>query len=250
MDRLFTLSGYESCISQDFFPAIELDSSGSYTLGLYGFNVFNSIPNVQRGKNDKFHFSIVNDEGQSTDTFVVIPEGGYEIDAIEKFLHDALLEKHEALLGSKFNRGKYYFGMRANLSTLEVIISASFAVDFTKPSSIGQLLGFDNVLIKAGDSAKSNSVVKITSVDAVNIECNIITGSYIMGKPSHTLYSFDPNVVPPGYKISLYPSNVLYLPLNTNYISNITLRLVDHKGEDVNFRGEHIVVQLNLRRFN
>lgn len=250
MDRLFTLSGRYSCISQDFFPPIELDESGLYTLGLYGFNVFNAIPNVQRDKNDSFHFSIAGEEkGHSTEMCITIPEGGYEIDAIEKFLHDAVLEKHQTHLGAKFNRNKYSFSIKPNLSTLEVIITTSFAIDFTKAASIGQLLGFDNVFIKAKDTVKSNSTVKITAVDVVNIECNIITGSYIMGKPSHTLYSFDPNVVPPGYKISLYPSNVLYLPLNTNYISNITLRLVDHNGDEVNFRGEHIVVQLNLRRF-
>jgi len=91
-------------------------------------------------------------------------------------------------------------------------VIASFPIDFKKRGSIGHLLGFENVLVKAGEEVKSNSTVKITGVDVVNIECNIISGSYINGNPSHTLYSFDPNVVPPGYKISLQPPNVLYLP--------------------------------------
>ena len=250
MDRLFSLSGHDNSLSQDFFPPIELDKNGSYALGLYGFSVFNSIPNVQRGKNNKLHISIVEEAGRSTNATITIPEGGYEIDTIEKFLHDAVLERHQLELGDKFDRDKYYFSMKANLSTLQIVLVASFPIDFKKRGSIGHLLGFENVLVKAGEEVKSNSTVKITGVDVVNIECNIISGSYINGNPSHTLYSFDPNVVPPGYEISLQPPNVLYLPLNTNYISNITLRLVDHLGDDINFRGEHIAIQINLRRLN
>ena len=86
MDRLFSMSGHDSCLSQDFFPPIELDKNSSHALGLCDFNGFSSIPNVQRGKNNKFHFTIVDEADRSTETFVTIPGGVYEIDTIEKFL--------------------------------------------------------------------------------------------------------------------------------------------------------------------
>ena len=246
MDRLFTLTGFQSCISQDFFPAIELDRNCTYALGLYSFNVYNSIPNVQSGKNDKFYFLTSDNHSMS----ITIPEGAYEIDALERCIHDAVLEKLEALPPDKFVGDKYHFSLKANVSTQDVKILAWFAIDFKKKNSIGSLIGFENVSIKPEIEATSNSLVKISAVDVVNIECNIIEGSYINGEPSHTLYSFNPNDVPPGYKISLRPPNVLYLPVNTDYISNITLRLVDHEFNNVNFRGEHIVVQLNLRKLD
>ena len=97
---------------------------------------------------------------------------------------------------------------------------------------IGNLLGFYNVQIDPETETTSNSLIKISAVDVVNIECNIVEGSYINGEPSHTLYSFNPNDVPPGYKISLRPPNVL-----TKYISNITRRLVDQVQNIVDFRG-------------
>jgi len=252
MDRLFTITGFDSYLSQDFFPPIELDKTDSYALGLYSFNVFNSIPNVQLGKNDLFHFRVMADVGgkQAANFVITIPEGAYEIDAIEKFIYEATLDKHKEILKDAFVADKFHFSLKPNVCTQQIVIFASFPIDFKKKNSIGNLLGFENVMINAEIESSSNSIVKITAVDVVNIECNIVCGSYINGEPSHTLYSFNPNDVPPGYKISLRPANVLYLPVNSNYISNITLRLVDQERNIVNFRGEHIVVQLNLRKFN
>ena len=110
--------------------------------------MFDSIPNVQRGKNDKFHFTIEEEAGCSTNIFVTIPEGGYEIDSIEKFLQNAVLEKHLELLGT-FVRGKYYLTKRPNLSMLKVEVTASFPNDFKKKDSIGCLLSFENVTLPA-----------------------------------------------------------------------------------------------------
>ena len=190
----------------------------------FSSHVSNSIPNVQRGKNDKLHFTITDDTGHPTHLHVTIPEGGYEIDAIEKFLYDAILQKHKAVLGDKFSQEKYLFTIKANVNTQELIISTSFAIDFRKKNSIGQPLGFDGVIIKAGGEATSNTLVKITTVDVVTL--NVILPEDPTSMESHLTLCTHPNDVPPDYKISMRPSNVLYLPLNTNYISNITLSCV------------------------
>ena len=75
------------------FLSIELDRNCTYALGLYSFNVYNSIPNVQSGKNDKFYFLAPDNHSMS----ITNPEGAYEIDALERCIHDAVLEKLEAL---------------------------------------------------------------------------------------------------------------------------------------------------------
>jgi len=188
MDCLFTLTSFDSSISQDFFPAIELDENCTYALGLYSFNVFNSIPNVQSGKNDSFYFAIKDTAGEYTPMSIFIPEGAYEIDAIGKFIYNNVLEQHEALLGEKFARDSYHFSLNPNVNTQQIKIRASFTINFEEENSIGNLLGFYNVQIDPETETTSNSLIKITAVDVVNIECNIVEGSYINAEPSHTLY--------------------------------------------------------------
>jgi hypothetical protein len=65
-------------------------------------------------------------------------------------------------------------------------------------------------------------------------------------KPVHTIHEFSPDVLP-GYKINEVPKNIIYLPLNTNSISSVTLELVDQDGNLIDFRGETITIRLHLR---
>ena len=88
MDRLFTLSSNSSELSQDYFPPIELEKGSTYTLGLYSLNTFNSVPNVISNQNDLFYYYIINKGNIYVSRNVRIPEGAYEIDALEKLLYD------------------------------------------------------------------------------------------------------------------------------------------------------------------
>lgn len=253
MDRLFTLTSYKSELSQEYFPPIELDKDGVYALGLYSLNTYNSIPNIVKYKNDLFYYSIVigsSEEGKKYIRRIVrIPEGIYEIEEFEKVILDTVILDHQTYLpGGHFSRENLKLSIKANINTQKVEILASFPIQFETSDSIGSVLGFQDIIIPEDQLAASNSLVKITTVDIINVECNIVNGSYLNGQPSHTLFSFCPNDVPPGYKISLQPTNMLFLPVNTKQISNITLRLVDQGGKLVNFRGEQIVIQLNLRK--
>lgn len=250
MDRLFTLTSFNSELSQDYFPPIDLEEDSTYVLGLYNLSTYNSIPNVIQGHNNLFVFHlVVRSEELYIPCSFPVEEGAYEIEALEKILYDLAYKAHEQYFRDNFQKDAFKFSMKANVNTQKVEIRASFPIDFKNyPCHIGDILGFTNTTIHENDLGVSNSLVKITSVDVVNVECNIISGSYINGQPSHTLFSFCPNNVSPGYKISLHPTNMLFLPVNTKQLSNITLRLVDQDNKLVNFRGEQIVIQLNLRK--
>ena len=249
MDRLFTLSSNTSVLSQDYFPPIELDKGASYALGLYNLSTFNSVPNVIKDKNDIFNYFVVDENYFFSGYQFIIPEGAYEIEALEKLLFEVTYKQHEAHLKNKFQKDQFKFSLKPNVNTQKVEILASFPIHFpTEGPSVGEILGFHDILIAANTLASSNATVKITTVDVINVECNIVSGSYINGQASHTLYSFCHSDVPAGYKISQRPTNLLFLPLNTTHLSNITLRLVDQEGKLVNFRNEQIVIQLILRK--
>ncbi len=245
MDRLFSFNGNSSEISQDFFPPIQLDSNCTYALGLYSLNTYNSIPNVVKDVNDTFCYKDdskkdnVNSKKDNADLkYITIPEGAYELEEIEAFILNKLKTKH----GNSVE-----FSLKPNLNTLKVELYCSFTVLSDFPQTIMQMLGFNKSDIPKNTLKSSDFPVQITTINEFNVECNIVEGSFRNGRPCHTIFAFYPDV-PNGYKLSLLPTNVIYLPINTRTISNITLRLTDQQGKLLNFRGEEISIQLNLKK--
>lgn len=232
MYRTFTLKGRSSHLSANFYPQIDLDPGYSYSLALIGFYTFNSIPNIEESKNNKFYFKTPGDSGYSA---ILIPTGSYEVNDIAKYLQRALNNPEG-------------FTLRPNNNTLKCeIASAIHDIDFRPSDSIGGRLGFTGEL-PAGFLHASDSPVNIIDVSTIRIECSIITGSYYNAEASHTLYEFAPDV-DPGFSINIEPHSPIHLPLgNLRYIDNISLDIIDQNSIPVNFRGEEIVVRLLLRR--
>jgi hypothetical protein len=230
MSQTFTFSDTSSVLSSNFFPPIELE--GDHEIGLLSLETYNSIPNVD-STNNLFHF----DEPLKT---IKIPHGTYEVKDIEKFIQEFFKK-----LTTKDKR--YYLQLGTNDNTLQTSIKCTVPVDFSQENSIGSLLGFDKVKISAGIQQFANRVVDIFRINSIFVECNIASGSFLNGKASHTLYRFYPSS-PAGYKLVETPTPVIYLPVTTRVIDNITLRIVDQEGSLVDFRKERITITLHLRK--
>lgn len=227
MSLTLTLTGNSSILSADYFPPIELH--GEYTCGLVDFQTYNSIPNVDVENN----LLSIGNYG------IEIPIGSYEIDDIAEYF-----EKQLKTLDKKI-----YFSLKANNNTLQTEIKSSESVYLNHSRSIGSLLGFSERVLEPNVKHVSDQPVNIIKVNAICVECNIITGSYINNKQVHTLHEFSPGVAP-GYKIVEVPANVIYLPVNVKRLSSITLKVTDQDGNLVNFRGETITIRLHLKPQN
>ena len=81
---------------------------------------YNSIPNIHENCN-KFYVG---------EEIIVIPDGSYEIDAIEKYLQNFLSKKNINI------------SLKANNNTLCCEILCSEEINFEKNDSIHELLGF------------------------------------------------------------------------------------------------------------
>lgn len=226
MSRLLTLSGNKSTLSAYFFPPIELSPSTNYECGLVSLFTFNSIPNVDKN-NNLLHVG---------EDVIEIPEGSYEVDDITNYITKKLKDK-----GSK---NKVI--INANTNTLKVEITATEALYFDNDRTIGKLLGFSKSVIPKNVTHISDLPVNINKVNSVRVECSIVTGSYINGRPGHTIHKFSPDVLP-GFKINEVPQNIIYLPVNVNVISSIVVDLIDQDGNPVDFRAEEISLTLHLR---
>lgn len=227
----FTLTGKSSELSCNFNPPIFLNESRNYELSLLNFDAFNSIANVDESNNLLHYIAI----GLLLEP-LEIPVGTYDVDDIAAAVNkEAAKRGHE--IGVK---------IKGNHNTQKTTIKSSRIIDFTQDRSVGSLLGFKKRKLRADVEEESDNIVNINKVNALQIYCNLINGSYNNGQPVHVLYHFFPNV-PAGFKIIESPQQPIYLPVTGNVISTLTVRVLDQDGNLVNFRGEEVTIRLHLR---
>lgn len=228
MSESFTLTlsgGDSSVLEANYFPPIELSPNHQYSLALVELLTFNSIPNIDEGKN-KFYYTY-NEKSYT----LTIPPGSYEIEDIHNYLQKILQKRGVS------------FELRPNNNTLCSEIKSDCTINFEPSDSIARLLGFNNKSLTPNKIHISDLPVRILKVNSVGIECNITGGAYINGKKVHIIHEFFP-IAPPGYKIVEVPKNLIYLPITVHAIDHLQLRLIDQDGELVNFQGEIISIRL------
>lgn len=228
---MFCLSGKGSVISCTVFPPYDV-SDGNYEIGLADLTTYNTIPNIEKNKNDRFYYKFNNIEKQ-----ILIDEGSYEIDDISNFIKQQL-------------EPGINFSLTANNNTLKAEIDSNITIDFTKPNNIGSLLGFKSIVLQPGKhSSNSSDGVQIIKINTIRVECNVARGSYQNGAESHILHEFFP-MVGVGYKILEVPATILYLPLNVRSINNLTVTLKDQNDDLINLRNEIVSVRLHIKKQN
>lgn len=231
-----TFTGKSSSLRSVLFPALRLQKGKLWEAALLDLTTYNSIPNVTENVNNKLHYSKnVDKNGKISDVEEIsLPTGSYEIDDINAMVNEKM--------------GKGNITITGNNNTLRTEIKSKYYIDFSQPHSIGHLLGFSKTtpILKPNEIHAGESTVNISKVNTINIICNIIHGSYVNGENIHILHTFYPSV-PPGFKIIEKPNNLVYLPLNTSYVSDIVLNIVDQDGNLIDFREETITVRIHLK---
>lgn len=212
-------------------PPIYLDKSKQYVLGLTGFETFNNVPNVHE-KNNIFAYRIES-QGSHIMRHIQIPKGTYNAVDIHRYLAEHI-------------EGEGALEIALNTNTMETNLKCRYEVDFSMPTSIGQLLGFGHTILNRNVWHTSQNHVKLIGVNSLTIMSNIIGGSYANGTQAHILHQFFPSV-PPGYKIIDRPQPVIYLPVITDIISTIIVEIQDEHGKPIDFNGELVTLVLHLK---
>jgi len=241
MTNAFVLSGIGSDFTINHTPII-LDPNKKYEAALLSLDTYNSIPNINKGKNNIFKYS--NNNGLAWKV-IELDTGSYEIDTLSDEIQRILV-----LNGDYDNINlKFYITISPNKSKLTSIVhidNPNYKVDFTVSKSIGTLLGFKKVVINAGYN-ESTSIVDIMTLNSILVNIDIISGSYVNGTALPVIYSFYPNVSP-GYKIVETPNpQLIYHPVTRNDISKMRVWLTNQDNRPVDLRGEILTVRIFVR---
>lgn len=232
-----SLTGTSSTLRSVLFPALRLEKDKLWEAALLDITTYNSIPNVTENVNNKIHYYKTKDA--KTNKYSKLEEfslstGAYEIDDINEAIQNHM--------------GKDNITIKGNNNTMKAEIKSKFYIDFSQEHSIGGLLGFPKTtkVLEPNTNHAGNKTVTIMKVNSIDVTCNIIQGSYRDGENTHILHTFYPTVAP-GFKIVEKPQNLVYLPLNTSFISDIVVNILDQDGNHIDFRQEPITIRIHIK---
>jgi hypothetical protein len=228
----FSLHGYGSRVETDISEAIHTDA-GQWRIGVLGFHAFNTVKNVIDKKNNVLTYWA----GNRAHT-AVIPEGNYDLEALQEAFQEALPEGETLVL-------------HGENATQRIQLYSTARLDFRVPGSPAGLLGFPSDRVLHPDFwHESSEPIELLHFRLVRLHCNVVSGSFEgTGQPSTILHEFSPKT-PPGFKIIEEPQNVVYLPINTPRISHIVVDVTDERNRPLDFGTEHRVdVRLHLQRW-
>lgn len=227
-----TFTGKTSVLRADFFPEITLDPNANYCCALLDFTTYNSIPNVIENQNNEIKFNCQNEQSVT----ISLPSGAYEVEDILKYL------KWE------FDAHQISFTYEISAASSSVGIEFDTDVEWIDGTLLN-VIGFENKkTFEKNTTYKSERIVKITNIDIIRIECDIVSGSYINGKLSHTIHQFSHCKVDPGYKFIEVPRHLIYLPVKEKHLQSIQIAIVDQNGRLINFRGEQISCRIHIKK--
>lgn len=275
MSHWLTISGEGSSITQDYLYPIELDKNRQYEIGLRALYTYNNMPNVTE-KNNSLHYTengseeiftlpvgiyeftniASNIEEHFTRSFTVESvrkarrrhNGGVDIDSKEELTERNPGETDEKIKNT-IRKKTVFLSVNRNTLQSKLLIQrdSGINIDFSKPNSIGSLLGFTTTaLLYPNIPYLSDKPISIFDVNVIQVECNLVSGSYVNNRRTHTLYEFYPTVQA-GYKIMEVPSSIIYLPVSERYITHLSITLRSNRGDIIDLRGEELSVSLHLR---
>lgn len=242
----FTVSftGKSSMLRADFFPDIVLDPYVDYCCALLDFSTYNSIPNIVEGKNNEFKFKT--STAAPEEKSISLPTSMYEVVDILKYLKSELSTMKISLtydISEASSTVQISFDSQIEWTggTLLNVIGFQIADDDENGKN-----GFRS--FKRGWKYRSKHIARITDIDVIRIECDIISGSYINGNHCHTIHQFSHCKVDPGYKFIEVPPHIIYLPIKEKQLRSIQISIVDQDGNLIDFRGEQISCRIHIKQ--
>ena len=222
--------GNDSKIRTSFSPIIETPRC---EIAVVGLSTYYSYPNIT-DKNNKLDIC-----DEKSHHKISLPKGCYEIDDINKYIRKLFgwKEGYEVV-----KIGSDTVTLRTHIS----ITNKAWHVIFTEENSLGNILGFESGDYVGNKTYISQKIANILSVNNILVQCDVISGSTINGKPAPVIFNYSPNVQA-GRKIVAEPVVPIYLPVSVDHIHELSVWITDQDNNLLDLQKEDIVVTFHLR---
>ena len=222
--------GNYSKIRTSFSPIIETPRC---EIAVVGLSTYYSYPNIT-DKNNKLDIC-----DEKSHHKISLPKGCYEIDDINKYIRKLFgwKEGYEVV-----KIGSDTVTLRTHIS----ITNKAWHVIFPEENSLGNILGFESGDYVGNKTYISQKIANILSVNNILVQCDVISGSTINGKPSPVIFNYSPNVQA-GRKIVAEPVVPIYLPVSVDHIHELSVWITDQDNNLLDLQKEDIVVTFHLR---
>ena len=234
--------GNDSKLRTQFSPT--MDSRGC-EIAVVGLSTYYSYPNVTE-KNNRMH--IIGPHVK--DTTIEFKKGCYEVSDISDVIRKKFgWEKDEKKDESKIIFTADPITLRSHLTIKKSGVSETpWRVLFPVENSIGPLLGFTKEKWEFDGPGEwtSTNIANIQTVNNILVQCDVISGSSINGKPAPVIFNYSPNVAA-GNKIVAEPVVPIYLPVSLDRIHELNVWVTDQDNELLDLQGEDLVVTFHMR---
>jgi hypothetical protein len=224
--------------STRFLNPIKLNQNRRYECALQYLGTSNYLINITE-KNNMFYYKYEN-----IYYTILFEKGAYEISDIGAEI------KRVMTLRNHYSEKEPSFILSTKNETFKSVIeikSDKLSIDFKQPNTFRNILGFEPKILNKGYHVSDNTI-QITSSSSIMINCDLISGSYHNGVEKNILHSFPAMLVPSGYRMNIFNSNLLYLPVNKSVIDNIMFKITDDNFEVVDLKGEKISLGIHIRQ--
>lgn len=202
--------------------------------------IFNSVPNIITGTNDKFYIDAPNTSDVITSYTITLDEGSYTLASLEEAIQ-ADLES----AGAKISDGSV-ISFSDDDAQQKVILNFTYAstvVDFTQADSFATMFGADSATYTAaaGASVTMPNRAKFNALNAFHINTDLVSkGMRINGSYRQTIASI-PITEAPNDQIYYEPIRPHHIGANKNIgriLHRFTVWITDELGNDIDMTAE------------
>ena len=221
--------GNNSKIKTTFTPAIP---TRDCEIAVVGLSTYYSYPNIDESNN---LLDISRPKGVTKCKLV---KGCYEITDINNYLSNIF----------KWDKGKESVVIRADPITLRthMKIANGWTVTFPKKNSIAKVLGFKTKDYVGPQEFIGEKICNILKVNNILVQCDVIAGSTINGKPAPVIFNYSPDVQA-GSKIVAEPVTPIYLPVTVDSIQEFTVWVTDQDNVLLDLQEEDLIITFHIR---
>ena len=240
------------------------------SIAISQINMFYSWNNIDKPAYNNSEFQIIFPDGTVptfTEYSITIPNGNYDIVALNQFLQGWFIQHNKYLIDSSGNY-VYYMELLANQSTytIQLItypIPTSLPSGWSVPSggfsfpvqanqkptlvvasnnNFGKLIGFspggyfDHI---------SDITPQMSPVSSVLVTCSMINNKFT--NPNNVLFSFVSGSTEFGHMLSIQNQDLTYANIDNGVYTEVTIKFIDNEFRRLNIKDTNLIIYLIVK---